>query len=141
MFEDIIVDPKFGDIMAKNAKSIVSYIVENGYEFKVVANINAVKFTPDLPNKLKKGLEKLPVILFDLANYTLESAVCSDEGLEFEAGFGEENFASSLTIPYLGIVQIIIDDKPLFINLASYKDPSIDEQRAKSKRVFSSFKE
>jgi hypothetical protein len=39
----------------------------------------------------------------------------------FEAGFGSENFGSVVSIPLLSIVQIIVDETPLLINLASYK--------------------
>jgi hypothetical protein len=41
--------------------------------------------------------------------------------LVFEAGFGADNFGSIVHVPLLSIVQIIIDEQPIFINLAKYK--------------------
>jgi hypothetical protein len=41
--------------------------------------------------------------------------------LVFEAGFGAENFGSVVTVPLLSILQVIVDETPLLINLASYK--------------------
>jgi len=38
--------------------------------------------------------------------------------LIFEAGFGQENVGSFVSIPLLSVVQVIIDDTPALINLA-----------------------
>jgi hypothetical protein len=56
--------------------------------------------------------------LFYLAGYTFESARIDQDSLIFEAGFGHENIGSYVTVPFLSIVQIIIDDTPAFVNLA-----------------------
>ena len=42
--------------------------------------------------------------------------------LVFEAGFGSENFGSVVTVPLLSIMQIIVEETPLFINLATYRE-------------------
>lgn len=133
MFEKIIVDSEFKKLMQKHSKEMLEFVLTS--DFKIVANLKSVNFNPPLPENIKSNLSKLPVILFELANYTLDSATLSDEGLKFEAGFGEEDFASTVTIPYLGVVQIIVDDKPIFINLAIYE--SEDSKREKSKKIFS----
>ena len=39
----------------------------------------------------------------------------------FEAVFGAENFGSIVSVPLLAIMQIIVDETPILINLASYK--------------------
>lgn len=134
MFEEMIAGSEFKELMKKHSKEILEFVLAS--DFKVVANLESVKFSPELPQNIRKTLNKLPVILFELANYTLDSATLDDEGLKFEAGFGEEDFASTVTIPYLGVIQIVVDDKPIFINLAVYDTE--DSKREKSKKIFSS---
>lgn len=135
MLEKIINDIEFKETMKKHAKDILEYALTG--DLKVVANLSSVIFNPPLPQDIQKSLNKMPVILFELANYTLDSATLNDDGLKFDAGFGENDFESTVIIPYLGIIQIIIDDKPIFINLAVYDNE--DSKREKSKKIFSSF--
>ena len=59
--------------------------------------------------------------LFFLAGYTFETASIVENNLVFEAGFGEDNFGSVVTVPLLSIMQVIVDETPLLINLANYK--------------------
>ncbi|NLK66196.1 MAG: hypothetical protein GX282_01840 [Campylobacteraceae bacterium] len=131
MFDDI----KFKKLMKSHAKECLEFILGENYEFGVVANLSKVKFDPVLPKEINDSF-KLPVIFFELAGYTLQSAEIVGETLKFEAGFGEENFASTLTIPFEAIVQIIYKKVPIFIN-TSTQDESEDEKREKSKKIFS----
>ena len=50
----------------------------------------------------------------------------------FEAGFGSENFGSVVSVPLLSILQIIIDETPVFINLAIETEKT---QEVKSEEV------
>ena len=54
-----------------------------------------------------------------LANYSFESATLNKEFLEFEAGFGSENFGAVVQIPLLAIKQIFVGEYPILINIAS----------------------
>lgn len=54
--------------------------------------------------------------MFMLANYSFESLKLYDDYLEFEAGFGKENFGSVVNIPYLAIFQIVLDESILYLN-------------------------
>ena len=49
--------------------------------------------------------------------------------LIFEAGFGSDNFGSVVSVPLLSIMQIIIDETPVFINLSVYKDEVQEQSR------------
>ena len=137
MFNEIINDNSFKNMMKSHSKEIVEFILQSNTEFKIVVNLSSIHFKPELPKDIQKNFLKLPVIMFELANYTLESAKATKKALEFEAGFGEDDFASTLTIPYDGIVQILVKDKPIFINLSIYS--SEDKKWEKSKKIFSSF--
>ena len=77
--------------------------------------------------------------MFELGNYTLESAFLEDDFLIFEAGFGNENFASTLSVPLSDIIQINLKNQPIFINLSiQEKKDNEEDKRAKSKKIFSS---
>ena len=41
------------------------------------------------------------------------------ENLYFEAGFGPENFASTVSIDISNVIQIIVEDTPIFINVCA----------------------
>ena len=58
--------------------------------------------------------------LFYLAGYTFDTARIDADTLIFEAGFGGDNFGSFVTVPLLSIMQVIVDETPLLINLATY---------------------
>ena len=62
-----------------------------------------------------------PLTLFFLAGYTFETAHIQEDYLIFEAGFGAENFGSLVRVPLISIMQIIVDETPLMINLATHK--------------------
>jgi len=55
-----------------------------------------------------------------LAGYTFDTARVDRDTLVFEAGFGTDNFGSFVTVPLLSIMQVIVDETPLLINLASF---------------------
>ena len=76
-----------------------------------------IKFTPQLPVEIRETFNE--TVLFILSGYTFESAQLDEDYFSFEAGFGAENFGSIVTIPLLGIQQIIIGgDTPIMINHA-----------------------
>jgi hypothetical protein len=60
-----------------------------------------------------------------------------EENLYFEAGFGAENFGSNVTVPLYAIMQILVDDNPIFINL-SY--PPVKEEKEEDKGLEKSMK-
>jgi len=99
--------------------------------FSITANINATSFNPDLPDEIKNSFSQYT--LFSFANYTFESIMLHDDCISFEAGFGEENIGSVVTIPYIAIFQIIVDESILFINpsatMVINKDKEIDQKQ------------
>ena len=78
--------------------------------------------------------------LFLLANYTFESIILHDEYIEFEAGFGKDNAGSIVTIPYVYIFQIIVDESVLSINpsatIINSKNDNKISQKQKSINAF-----
>lgn len=118
MLYKIIKDEKFQTLMQKHIEEILLYCFEKDQHFGILCKIEHVGFDPELPQETFK--EFRDVTLFFLAGYTFETAKIEGDSLVFEAGFGTENIGSVLTVPLLSILQIIIDDTPIFINVASY---------------------
>jgi hypothetical protein len=115
----VIEDKHFANVMQKNIQNLIIYLFEKDEHFGVLCKIDQITFEPPLPKEISAEFRSMT--LFFLAGYTFDTATIVDNNLVFEAGFGTDNFGSIVTVPLLGIVQIIIDETPLLINLANYK--------------------
>ena len=116
MLESLIQDRDFAKLMKKHMQELIIMFFQKEQNFGILCKIEDVSFSPELPESL--NMEFRPLTLFFLAGYTFETARIEDEMLIFEAGFGSENFGSVVSVPLLSILQIIVDETPLFINLA-----------------------
>jgi hypothetical protein len=112
----ILGDEEFSNLMKLHIKDIIELLLNRGEFFSILTNIQNVTFEPSLPEHISKNFK--PITLFVVAEYTFESSSLDEDFLYFEAGFGEENIGSFITIPLGSIVQIIIGETPIFINLA-----------------------
>ena len=117
MLFDIVKNDKFCDIMSSHIQQLLVYLFEQEQNFGILCKIEQLAFDPELPKHISD--EFRPMTLFFLAGYTFESARIDNDCLVFEAGFGNENVGSFVTVPLLSIMQIIIDETPIFVNLAS----------------------
>jgi len=116
LLESLIQDRDFAKLMKKHMQELIIMFFQKEQNFGILCKIEDVSFSPELPESL--NMEFRPLTLFFLAGYTFETARIEDEMLIFEAGFGSENFGSVVSVPLLSILQIIVDETPLFINLA-----------------------
>ena len=119
MLDNLIEDRDFAKIMQKNIENLIIMLFEKEQNFGILCKIEHVSFDPPLPKNISSEFRSMT--LFFLAGYTFETANIVDDMIVFEAGFGAENFGSIVSVPLLGIMQIIVDETPLLINLASYK--------------------
>ncbi len=119
MLEDLIQDADFAKVMRKNIQELILYLFEKEKNFGILCNIEDVEFSPELPEDIVSQFHTMT--LFFLAGYTFETARIENDFLIFEAGFGADNFGSVVQVPLLSVVQIIIDEQPVFINLSKYK--------------------
>jgi len=126
-------------MMKRQIFEVLNYILSEKIEFGVLVKIENVEFDPILPENIADKFSE--VTYFVLAEYTFESAKIDENYLFFEAGFGEDNFGSVVKVPFLAIVQILIDENPIFINVAQEirKKRVTKEQRKRrnrSKNIF-----
>jgi hypothetical protein len=124
MLIDIINNPNYARLMQKNIQDILIFLFEQEQNFGILCKIEELSFDPPLPKEIHD--EFRPMTLFFLAGYTFESSRIEENYLHFEAGFGSENIGSFVSVPLLSIMQIIIDETPVFVNLAQTK--SLEEK-------------
>jgi hypothetical protein len=105
------------DLKVSHAKDLLNYLFYTADEFNIVCKTEDISFNPELPKHISSAFGE--IILFVLANYTLENARIEGENLIFETGFGEENFPSVVTVPIASILQMIYADAPIFVNPAA----------------------
>jgi len=125
--KNFFVDHDFVLLMQEHIKENFDLLLAKYQEFDILVNIADINFNPPLPDHIKTNFK--PLTLFSIAGYTFESFEIYDDFILFEAGFGRENFGSMVTIPYHSIIQILVDNTPIFINLSR----KVDEQKQKSK--------
>jgi len=127
LLENIIDEPGFAQIMKKSIEDIIIHFFEIEQNFGILCKIEEVGFDPELPDTIKSDFRALT--LFFLAGYTFDTARIEDDCLVFEAGFGGDNIGSIVTVPLLGIMQIIVDETPIFINLSVYKEENEQDEK------------
>ena len=120
-------DP-FRALMRDHLYNTLAFLLEEGQEFAVAAEMEYLDFDPELPREIRRGFGE--VALFVLAGYTFESAHFDQDYLYFEAGFGEENIGAFVSIPLLAIRQIFVGEYPIAVNITA-PAPFVDN-RAKA---------
>jgi len=116
MIQQFLRDPDFHALMKLHISEIIDLLLEKGIFFSILTNISEIKFEPVLPAEITEHFK--PITLFVIAEYTFETCSFDEENLYFEAGFGHQNVGSFVTVPLHAIVQIIVEDTPIFINLS-----------------------
>ncbi|AFL68991.1 hypothetical protein [Sulfurospirillum barnesii] len=117
MIETVLGDDAFHALMQKHTKEIIDLLLKQGVSFSILTNISDVGFNPELPESITHNFK--PITMFFLAGYTFESAQIYNDILSFEAGFGNDNFGSLVSVPLDAILQIVIEEVPVFINLST----------------------
>lgn len=126
MLFDIVKNKTFNALMRQHIKELLLFLFEQEQNFGILCKIEALTFEPDLPENIRN--EFRPMTLFFLAGYTFESARIDEDYLIFEAGFGTYNLGSFVHVPLLSIMQIIVDETPIFVSLASPKKIAPENQ-------------
>lgn len=136
MLFDIIKSPSFARLMETHIRDMLIFLFENDQNFGILCKIDQLDFDPPLPKHISDEFRSMT--LFFLAGYTFESARIDNDVLIFEAGFGQENIGSFVSVPLLAIVQVIIDDTPAFVNLALPQERHPVQETEKSEGVVNS---
>ena len=119
--------PEYRTLIEEHIEKTIGYLFNKNQEFALACEIKHVDFNPELPSNIKETLKD--TVLFVLSGYTYETAKLDTGYFSFEAGFGSENFGSTVTVPLLAIKQIFVGDHPIVLNLA----PPIDKEQVSKK--------
>ena len=123
MIEGLLASEEFHGLMKKHAKEVLETLLKQGANFSILTNIADVTFDPALPSHISQNFK--PITMFFLAGYTFESTQVYNGRISFEAGFGSDNFGSLVSLPVEAILQIIIEEIPVFINLSTPPKPMV----------------
>lgn len=116
MLQELLSDEEFSSAMRNHVQEVIEMLLKKGVNFSILTNVSEIEFEPELPAEISANFK--PITMFVLAGYTFESCTIDGDELSFEAGFGSTNFASLVTIPLLSVLQIIVEETPVFINLS-----------------------
>ena len=108
--------PEYRALIQTHIFQSIDYLFQKNQEFALACEIKYITFNPELPSSIKDSFED--TVLFVLSGYTFESAQLEQNHFQFEAGFGSENFGSTISVPLLAIRQIFVGDNPIVFNLA-----------------------
>ena len=120
--QKILFSPIFKGMMLSHLKDMLLFLLKEGISFNILCDMKQAHFAPQLPSHISDTFND--ITLFVLAGYTFESIELGEKGISFEAGFGNENIGSLVSITYEGIVQILLHDNdllreiPLFTNVS-----------------------
>ncbi len=134
MITDIIENNEYKNLVCKQVRETMEYLLNNDQEFSITANVDGITFNPELPASIKEQLAKFS--LFVLSNYTYTTVEINDSYVSFEAGYGSENFGSVAKIPLHSVFQIVVDESILYINSVATVDKFNKNQEQNSMSVF-----
>ena len=108
--------PEYRSLMQDHIKKTIEYLFKKNQEFDIACEVKYVKFEPELPSNIKDTFND--TVLFILSGYTFETAKLEEDIFYFEAGFGDDNFGSTVAVPLLAVKQLFVGDHPIVLNLS-----------------------
>ncbi len=118
--------PEYRTLMQAHILKTIEYLFSKNQEFALACEVKTITFNPELPTEILDAFNE--TVLFILSGYTFESAQLDEGSFSFEAGFGSDNFGSTVSVPLLAIKQLFVGDNPIVINLAN---PVIESEKKK----------
>jgi len=124
---NLLQTQEYKAMMSEHIFKTIQYLFEKNQEFAIACEIKHITFTPALPDSILESFDE--TVLFILSGYTFESATLEDTYFSFEAGFGSENFGSTVHVPLLAIKQLFLGDHPIVLNLAEHSVENKDTDK------------
>ncbi len=124
MINSLFQRNEYKAIVANYLEESIDFLFEKNQEFAIACTTKHLNFDPPLPSNILESFGEN--VLFMLVGYTYETARIEDGFFYFEAGFGENNFGSVVSMPILAIKQIYVGDQIIAINIAEPEDHIMD---------------
>jgi hypothetical protein len=121
----IFQTPAYRELITSHLEKTIQFLFEKNQEFALACQTKFLHFEPELPKEISDSFGES--VLFILTGYTYETALLSEGNFSFEAGFGEENFGSLVTLPLLAIKQIFVGEYPIAINISEPEESTAAE--------------
>jgi hypothetical protein len=118
--------PDYQKLITSHLEATINFLFENNQEFAIACETKYLHFDPELPHSISENFDES--VLFILTGYTYETAHLEEGYFHFEAGFGEENFGSFVTLPILAIKQIFVGEFPIAINISEPSENEIENK-------------
>jgi hypothetical protein len=116
---NLLQTPEYKTLIESHILQTIKYLFDKNQEFAIACEIEHTTFIPELPQAIQESFDE--TVLFIVSGYTFETATLDHEYFTFEAGFGSENFGSTVSVPLLAIKQIFLGENPIVLNLAKYE--------------------
>lgn len=126
---------EYKKIIETHIEKTMGYLFDKNQEFALACETKDITFLPKLPSHIQESFDE--VILFVISRYSLETANLESGVFSFEAGFGEENFGATVSMPLLAIKQLFVGDHPIVINLAQPEDKKEDAKKSSMEALLS----
>ncbi len=117
--------PIYGSIMMEHMWNMISALLDNNIEFRILCHKESVSFEPELSSRITDTMGDM--VLFDISNYSFESAMLTEEEFQFCAGFGSENIGTTVIVPILAIAQIFVGEIPIALNFTPQDEEEIEK--------------
>ena len=99
----LLFQPQFKSVMNAHTRDILQFLIQNSVNFNILCDMKRASFSPQLPEHITSTFNE--ITLFVLAGYTFESIELHESCMSFEAGFGNENIGSIVSVEYEGIAR------------------------------------
>lgn len=120
--QELYQKESYQKLVRENAYNTLEFLLSEDRDFGIVCHTNVVDFNPPIPKDI---LVFDKITLFLIAGYSRQSATVESQNFSFEAGFGESNFGSFVTVPLEAIAQILLDDEVIYINYFEPKEQNV----------------
>jgi hypothetical protein len=120
---------EYREVVRKNNFNTMEFLLKEGVDFAIVTFSDFIEFNPEIPTSI---IEFDEYALFIIAGYSKESALLNQKEFSFEAGFGESNFGSHLTIPLDAIAQILVGEDVINVSHYEPQEESIPQETQNS---------
>jgi len=122
---NLLQTPEYKTLIKSHIFQTIEYLFEKNQDFGVACEMEYITFSPKLPSEIQESLKE--TVLFILSGYTFESANIDKEYFSFEAGFGADNFGSTVMVPLLAIKQVLLGENPIVFNLSRHAEGKKEE--------------
>lgn len=106
----------FKKLSVSHLRNTINFLFDSQQEFTITCQTSHLTFAPELPANIKQHFGD--TVLLMLSGYTFETSNLDEDYLSFEAGFGSEQFGTTVSLPLLAIKQIFVDEYPIAINIS-----------------------